>query len=662
MIDPDDLRAALNEAARSVPPGDAAAIRDSIGATARRRTRRTRVAAMAAVLAVVGVGVVTLAATNNDPDTLVSTTPTTDAEPIESTAPEPTTPDTSLPSDTVAVPDTTVPTAPRPTGPAELVDRPLVDGAANGENGAPDFGEWVAPWRDGFLVGSGVSQVRVLPTDWPDDIVALFPPEVVELFRSRAPTTVDEAVEMLGDAGLLVAASDVVRDHPEAAAYLYGEPVDEPPVADARFTVDGTTWEPVEMILPMGVASISSVATVGDELVIAYREPSSGASSVFWVARSSDLVDWTAQRVELPAPVELPPGMFSNGLVQDLVVNESGWVLSLLEIPGVDSEALLESAGLPPAQRSSVDAGGLQVVDATGGAERTYTWDELGVSDEAVAYVFRDGAGGPQVWAASWDGEPVRSETDVVFSPIVATPSGFVRWDRQTRFSTDGITWTASEPPNPDGYVVSAFAFDGGVITIGNSFDGQPEVYRLDETGGSIERLDIAGLPTVRQAGYTQGWADASGVVFDGGSQGFSMLNVEAGGYRLSVRPAVGVYELVDLMTGEIVAREIAANAGPEPLFDFSTDGVTVTDPDTGEVLVTIPQERLDESEAAYFEDSGSGPNDEQLTLLASRDGERFVLQPQVGGGSSSGNIGVATNGARALVSTGSGWVSFELP
>ncbi len=659
MTDPDDLRSALHDAAGSIAPGDVDAALVGVGATARRRTRRTRIAGGLAALGVVAAGAVVLSAVDDEPGTLVSTPPTeveptaapSTIEPSESSSP-------SVPSTTAEASVT------RPVGPAELVDRPLLAGAANGEDGAPDFGGWVAPWRDGFLVGSGVRQSVVLPADWPEDIVALFPPEVVELFQPDAPATVDEAVDALAAAGLLEEVSAIVRDHPDARAFIYGEPVEEPPVADARFTVDGTTWEPVEMTLPTGVVEIEAVASVGGDLVIVYRDGRVDADGAVSVARSSDLANWTIQRVERPAPVELPPGLVRMALVRDLAANDSGWILNVLDVVRVDVTTLLEVAGLPlpdGAVNSRNDAGGVQILDPAGGVEAAYTWDELGVPADAVAYALA-GGDGPEAWASSWGGTPARSDAAAWSGPMVATPAGFVRWDRQTRFSADGISWTAAALPNPEGYVVTAFAFDGGIVAVGNTFDGVPEVYRLDETGGAAELLDIAGMPTVRQAGYNEDWAPGSATVFDGGAQGFTVLNVEQDGYRLSVRPAVGVFELVDLATGEIVAREIAAAADAERIFEFDSDGVTVIDPDTGEVLVTISQERLDESEAIYFEESGSGADDEQLSLLATRDGERFVLEPRVGGGFDAGNVGVATNGARVLVATGTGWASFQLP
>ena len=256
------------------------------------------------------------------------------------------------------------------------------------------------------------------------------------------------------------------------------------------------------------------------------------------------------------------------------------------------------------------------------------------------------------------------SDVGELSGPIVATPAGFVRWDRQTRFSTDGVTWSASPLPNPDGFVNVAFAVDGGIIAVGNTFEGVPEVHLLDETGGSPELLDVPGLPTIGQVGSAQPWAPGSAAAFDAGGQGFSILSVEEGGYRLSARPAAGVFELIDVATGEVLIYELADPFDPdaESSFDFGVDGVTVTDPETGAVLVTISQERLDEAEATYFESSGNGQGEQALWVLATADGERFVLDERIGNASNTGNIGVTTNDDRVLVATGDGWASFELP
>lgn len=73
----------------------------------------------------------------------------------------------------------------------------------------------------------------------------------------------------------------------------------------------------------------------------------------------------------------------------------------------------------------------------------------------------------------------------------------------RTWFSPDGITWTSSPLPDPDGRVTAAFPYDGGVIMLSTGADLATDVLRLDETGGDPELLDVPGLPTIGQAGFS---------------------------------------------------------------------------------------------------------------------------------------------------------------
>jgi hypothetical protein len=94
---------------------------------------------------------------------------------------------------------------------------------------------------------------------------------------------------------------------------------------------------------------------------------------------------------------------------------------------------------------------------------------------------------------------------------MLATPAGFLQWADEMLFSPDGLTWTASPLPNPDGYVTAGFAVDGGVIVVSTSPDGTL-VYHLDETGGSPTLLDLPDLPENFLIGFSQ-WASTSGLI-----------------------------------------------------------------------------------------------------------------------------------------------------
>ena len=98
---------------------------------------------------------------------------------------------------------------------------------------------------------------------------------------------------------------------------------------------------------------------------------------------------------------------------------------------------------------------------------------------------------------------------------MLATPSGFLQWADETLFSPDGLTWTASPLPDPDGYISGGFAVEGGVIVMSTGPDGTVDVYRLDETGRSPQLLDVPNLPETFQAGYSGPWAPGSALVVD---------------------------------------------------------------------------------------------------------------------------------------------------
>ena len=209
--------------------------------TARRRQVRNRAGAVVGLVAVVALGAVAVLALagSDEPDTLVT------ADPAENTEEA---------GETTSVPADTAPTLSTASAPAtvEVVDLPGVAGAAPGIDGAPQFAEWMAPWREGFLVGSTMYPPQSLPSELPPDVVALFPQEVTDLFNGTLPPTIEEATKMLSEAGLLDEVTAVLQEHPEASAAIYGVPSTDPPTVEARFTVDGITWEPVEMTLPAG--------------------------------------------------------------------------------------------------------------------------------------------------------------------------------------------------------------------------------------------------------------------------------------------------------------------------------------------------------------------------------------------------------------------------
>ena len=313
------------------------------------------------------------------------------------------------------------------------------------------------------------------------------------------------------------------------------------------------------------------------------------------------------------------------------------------------------------------DAGITIAVDGDGADAITYTWDELGVSPE-VAESLNGGNSVPATWAAAWDGDPAPSQTPGFIDGIVATPAGFVGLGAEIRFSTDGLTWSTDPLPVEDAYYVTgSFTFDGGIIASFDTPDGV-QFHRLDERGGSPQRLDIPGLPAhAMVAGF--GPDNRLGVVLDAADPGPPPppLVVEVEGHRLTIDHASGVTEVVDLATGQIVAAsDIRAPVDDDGPITTDEVGVTVTDPTTGDVVVVFPAEDLEAASEALFENVEAAferQYNPDLWLLASLDGETFVVA-DLDDGDDGGYFGpgaLTANGSRLLLRAGGGWAVYDL-
>lgn len=659
MTEPDDLRRSLDHVAATIDVGDLdlAAVRTH----ARRRRRRVQLTAGLGVVALVVGATVAVVAFNagDEPDTL-ATVDEPDSAPSTSIGDEePVTTDLS--------------TAPAQT--VRVIDRPGVPGLAAGVGGAPEYGEWAAAWKDGFLVGSLAYAPQPLPAELPEEISALFPQEVRDLFGGELPPTIAEATEMLREAGLLETVTEIILANPEASDAIYSVQNQDPPTLDVRFTTDGTSWEPVEVTPPPGVGYISGATAVGDRLVVWYgsQGPSGEVGDgIVRVATTVDLVNWNVQEIPTAPPsVELPDGVRWSAQPIGFAANETGWVASVTTgvdvdpfelLPAEDRAGLDQSAGY---SFSTDDTGIIVDVDGDESGPVTYTWDELGVAPEFAEY-FGDTNYRPTAWAATWDGVPATSQTPApIEGAILATPAGFVGLGTDLWFSADGLTWSTSPLPVEDAYyVTAAFTFDGGIVAFIDTRDGV-QIHRLDERGGSPERLDIPGLPATASGAYGPG--SRLGVVLSASDPGPPPLPlvVESDGHRLTIDYASGVAEVVDLATGEVVVAVDMRAAEEDGAITSDVDGVTVTDPTTGEVVAVFPREALDAAaqEASVENEPPVEPQGPDLWLLASLDGETFVVDDLDDGAADMyyGPSALTASGSRLLLQAGGSWVVYDL-
>jgi hypothetical protein len=268
----------------------------------------------------------------------------------------------------------------------------------------------------------------------------------------------------------------------------------------------------------------------------------------------------------------------------------------------------------------------------------------------------------PTIWAAPWDGQPVLADAAPLGGGIASTPAGFVQWTDQTWFSTDGITWTASPLPAGASWVSGAFNIDGGLIVLASAESGESVVYRVDERGENAVLLELP-VPDSSSLSMTSsfGGSATSGAVVsvDPLATSDERLSVDVDGYRLALPGAAGIFEVTDLATGEVIVSENLF--GPDNEGGWLTmdeAGITVTDPTTGEVLVVFSQDALDSAESVYF-DQGGGEYNPDFWLLASLDGERFVLEDL--DDVTDGPISAVTNGSRLLLQSGGNWITYDL-
>jgi len=656
-----EMRRRLDEVASVVDVGDLEVARADVGhRVGRRRTRRRIGVTIGAVAVIAAATTAVLTVGGDEPDTLVTTDDT------QVTA--------SLPDDDVESPEPTLAVAPV-TPSVEVIDGVAQVGASAGSNGAPEYGEWSVPWEDGFLVGSTFFPPQPLPDELPEEVRALFPQEVLDLFDGGLPATISEATTMLSDAGLLDVVSEIIGNNPEAYDAIYGTPAEVTPTLDVRFTVDGTSWEPREMVLPPDATSFSGAAAVGDRLAVVYSviDPLTGMPSGgrVVVATTTDLSTWTTQEIVLPSPGELPEGVNWSVFAQGLVANESGWVVPVSSSIDVDAYSLVPEdvrAGIDDSRGLSVgtNSDGVTIesdFDENGGnpaSSVSYTWDELGV-DPDIARLLSDQDYTPTVWTASWEGTPAPTGAPPAQGPMVATPAGFVMWDDQTWFSPDGVNWTASPLPIGASWVSGAFTVDDGLIVLSNTDAGGSLFHHVDERGGNAVRLDLAVGPDGSQVSSASWPGTATEGMIASAIPPVpeeELLSVEVDGYRLTVRQPSGVFEVVDVATGDVIVSEIPFGPGADGSITIDEAGVTVTDPRTGDVVVVFTQDVLDAAEQRYFDDGG-GDYTPDFWLIASLDGERFVIDDLDDDGS--GPVSVASNGSRLLVQAGTDWLVYDL-
>jgi hypothetical protein len=648
------LRRSLESAATRIDIGSIDETRHVVERTAARRRRRsTALVGIAAVATlVVGGVVVTNIVGDDDGDDRIVSAPATEPPAVE----EPGATDTTQDEAEAAAPGTAGPAAAPAGSDASTVTVDVQPAAASASAWTS---ETVMPWKDGFLIVGQEQFLQPLPSELPEEITALFPDEVIQFFEEVGglPPTIQEATEMLNEAGLFDEVSEVVLANPDVNAFIYSQPAPEPR-SYARVSPDGVTWTEVEIDVPL---LTYNVVSTGDRLVTYEVETDQSTSGSFnpldspaeflppvttaiIVSTTTDLQTWIDVRIPVEPPVnDLPSYVHSEVYPGQLVANDVGWVLDVTESQYPQYEALMaETIGLDMEQYPNgystyptEDGVVLQTFDEDGTVtEATYTWDDLGVDAPADA---ADGSFGDESvtrWSATWDGEPTAVELEPFqYSQLFAFGSGVFSSDG-TAFllSTDFATWTpVGNPGASDGWPMALIDADTGPVMILRGNDGSASAYSFDTTTLTWSPVDLD-LPD----GFFT-WSPGSSAVLysiDNYDESYESppiedfdLSFENDAYRLDVtiRSDSQSYALIDLATGETLAAETvdAADSSEIPFEGIEQQpdgGITIVSLETGEAITTFTAEQLSVETTAV----------EQSSTTTYVEGEMEYVQPEM--------------------------------
>ncbi|MEM8618594.1 MAG: hypothetical protein AAGF73_02620 [Actinomycetota bacterium] len=682
----DRIRRGLAAAADEIEPGDAAEVRASLTARVRRRRLLARGGALAVVVALVAaIGIVAVSIIGDDePATLVGVDPTT------TTAP----PTTAPPTTVADVPVTVVDDSSDSDSPVvSIVEQPATaSGPASAERGSATGGsesqvlagsgssivypEIAVPWRDGFLVAASRAVAQPLPNELPEDIRELFPQEVLDLFPDGLPPTISEAQQILSDAGLLDEVTEVLAAHPEANEAVYSQSA-PPSEYDARFTIDGNDWEPIDLVLPESITWLAGAQSDGERLVALGSTTTDDGTESYAVASTSDLVLWDVQPIPLSGRADYPDIFLQFRSPISFAVSGDRWVAQFTE------HVQLDPSRLPPQFADGyspyVVAEGIRLERWIAGVDApetvtTITWSELDIAEDvgaAIAASWQGGAPLPtQLYSAAIGGDVVSSEGPATYgseAQVLATPAGFVGFFDGVRFSADGVEWQLQSDLDEQSRILGSMGMGDGIVLFTVDRSGAVVGHRLDDQGRDLGAVEVSALP--------DGWAPLT-MGFAGGGTADRVVLVDAGqdqemtaeplqvvedGFTLTVNTSSQQdWTLIEDLTGTVVAAgPFAASDDQEFMLDFGP-GIRVTNASSGEVVAEFSDEAYNAALRALSPPS-YGYRPDLWLFAAGDDGALIVEDLPEDSGEFYGGWAIV-NGDRALVGTGDSWFIVNLP
>lgn len=197
---------------------------------------------------------------------------------------------------------------------------------------------------------------------------------------------------------------------------------------------------------------------------------------------------------------------------------------------------------------------------------------------EAVSLSIADGSVEPVPLDFTDFSQPLRTSTGVA---LLWNDEDFQTW---LSSSTDGLTWSTS-PFERDGYLsisgatLYSFPFDGS--TMRRSSDGRTWQRTRAPFASSFNSLAIDDvLVVVDDPGF-------------GPTNDDTLVEINTDDYDLTITGAGRTFELTDPLTGEIVLSGSIDDSASGAAFDPFGVGLAISDPDSGEELLSIPQGAL---------------------------------------------------------------------